>query len=281
MIALRNQEQLAEHAVLVPLIEQIALCVTSGSGVRVLERVEDQEAKDLLGWVVFSDAEERGIGINLAGFVPDKTPLRRRLNAVHQARKVVESFSSATAPFPLYLQEDSLCPDDWRVFRACTRAGSFLCAASYPIPELSFQGIHVARGLPWVRVPLVAEVGWSGEVVPGAARVLSHVRVVNNEQRISGRLFLSEEGIMAIETAAIEQEIVQESGCDVIMRVDLGEVQLPLEQLSALRAGSVVELDVKPPITCFLRVGGTTLAHGELVVDEAGLRLTIKDVNPA
>jgi flagellar motor switch/type III secretory pathway protein FliN len=278
MLALRNQHELAEHALLVPLIEQIALCVTSGSGVRALERLEDPAVRDLPGWVVFSDAAELGIGINLLGFVPDKTPLRRRLNSVHQARKVVECFSGASAPFPLYLQEDSLCPDDWRVFRASTRAGSFLCAASFPIPELAFQGIHVARSLPWVRVPLVAEVAWSGEIAAGASHILSDVRVVNSEQRISGRLFLSEEGIMAIETSAVEQEIVRESACDVIMRVDLGEVQLPLEQLSALRAGSVVELDVKPPVTCFLRVGGTTLAQGELVVDEAGLRLTIKEV---
>ena len=278
MLALRNGHELAEHAELVPLIEQLALCVTSGSGVRALERIEEPAVKEMLGWVVFSDAEGRGIGINLSGFTPDKTPLRRRLNAVHQARKVVECFTGHAAPFPLYLQEDLLCPDDWRVFMASVRAGSFMCAASFPTPELSFQGIHVARSLPWVRVPLVAELAWSGEIISGASQLLKHVRVVNNEQRIIGRLFLSKEGIMAIETSIAEQEIVHEGASDVIMRVDLGEVQLPLEQLSALRSGSVIELDAKPPVTCFLRVGGTTLAQGELVVDEDGLRLTIKEL---
>jgi flagellar motor switch/type III secretory pathway protein FliN len=278
MLALRNQRELAEDAELVPLIEQLALCVTSGSGVRALERIEDSAVKDMLGWVVFSDSEGRGIGINLSGFVPDKTPLRRRLNVVHQARKLVECFTSDAAPFPLYLQEDPLCPEDWRVFRASVRAGSFLCAASFPTTELSFQGIHVARSLPWVRVPLAAELAWSGEIVRGASQLVGHVRVVNDEQRICGRLFLSEEGSMAIETSVAEQESVQQRAYDVIVRIDLGEVQLSLEQLSALRSGSVIELDAKPPVSCFLRVGGTTLAQGELIVDEVGLRLTNKDV---
>jgi flagellar motor switch/type III secretory pathway protein FliN len=278
MLALRNGHELAEHAELVPLIEQLALCVTSGSAVRALERTEDPALKDMQGWVVFADSEGRGVGVNISGFAPDKTPLRRRLNVVHQARRVVECFTGTAAPFPLYLQEDSLCPDDWRVFRASVRAGNFLCAASFPVPQLSFQGIHVARSLPWVRVPLVAEMAWSGEVVSGASQVLVHVSVLNHEQKIYGKLFLSDEGIMAIDTSAAEQEMIQQSACDVIMRVDLGEIQLPLEQLSALRAGSVIELDVQPPVTCFLRVGGTTLAQGELVVDEEGLRLTIKDV---
>jgi len=46
----------------------------------------------------------------------------------------------------------------------------------------------------------------------------------------------------------------------------------------ALRAGSVIELDVESPMKCFLRLGATTLAEGELSIADQTVSLTLTTV---
>jgi flagellar motor switch/type III secretory pathway protein FliN len=278
MLSLRNHHELAEHAELVPLVEQIALCISSGSAVRGIERRDDPELKEMPGWIVFSDVHGRGIALNPSDFLPSKTPLRRHINFVQQAQKIVSGFTAANRPFPLFLREEKSCPSDWRVFQAHVRAGSFLCAASLPAPQVSFQGIRVARSTPLVRLPLAAEIAWFEDVAIGATQHISQIRVANQEQRIVGDIRISEDGVMTMQTVAALEEMIEGESPKAIMRVDIGEIQLALEELAALRNGSVIELDAQLPLKCFMRVGGTTLAEGELSLDESGLRVTIKDV---
>jgi len=60
------------------------------------------------------------------------------------------------------------------------------------------------------------------------------------------------------------------------VRLDLGEIEIGIEELLALRAGSSIELTSEAPLRCFLRIGATTLAAGEIAIqgDKLSIRVT-------
>jgi flagellar motor switch/type III secretory pathway protein FliN len=74
------------------------------------------------------------------------------------------------------------------------------------------------------------------------------------------------------------QEPMTDAEQQAILRLDIGEIQLSLAELLALRNGSEILLHSQLPIKCFMRVGTTTVAEGELDVVESGVRLTVREV---
>jgi flagellar motor switch/type III secretory pathway protein FliN len=62
------------------------------------------------------------------------------------------------------------------------------------------------------------------------------------------------------------------------VRIDLGEIRLSLEMLTALRAGTAIELDTTFPTECYLRIGATTLAKGMVRSCDSGLTIDIEEV---
>jgi flagellar motor switch/type III secretory pathway protein FliN len=64
----------------------------------------------------------------------------------------------------------------------------------------------------------------------------------------------------------------------VLMRLDLGDIDLSLDEIVALRAGSVIELEGGTPLRCFMRVGSTVLAEGEVSVKDARLIVRVVSV---
>ena len=63
---------------------------------------------------------------------------------------------------------------------------------------------------------------------------------------------------------------------DVRVETFLGETQMTVAQLNALKAGGVITLDAPLSELVELRVNGVTIAHGELVTvgDQFGVRIT-------
>jgi len=76
--------------------------------------------------------------------------------------------------------------------------------------------------------------------------------------------------------AEVERERSGMAGA--LIRLDLGEIELSLEEIVALRSGTAIELKADMPLRCFMRVGSTTLAQGELRTEERGLVLVVKEV---
>ena len=60
----------------------------------------------------------------------------------------------------------------------------------------------------------------------------------------------------------------------VMVQLNLGEIELSLSQLAALRSGSRIELDAQMPFKCALRIGATTLATGE--INQIDNRLSVR-----
>lgn len=275
MLQVKNRDLLREQSALVPLIEQIALCVSSGSPVRRVS-AQDGAERESPGWVVFQNDEGEGIGVNLSGFVPSATVLRRRLTHVLNAQKLARCFGGAQK-MPLYLSIHDECPEEWRIFRTEVRAGSFLCASSFPTPPLEFRGIHATRAPAKMSLRVAGWVPWSGDFVEGATARVSRIDVEIVGQRIAAKLFVSEGGFMNVQRDESQESLVESEG-SALVRVDIGEIELSLAELMALRAGSVIELDVESPMKCFLRLGATTLAEGELSIADQTVSLTLTTV---
>jgi flagellar motor switch/type III secretory pathway protein FliN len=64
----------------------------------------------------------------------------------------------------------------------------------------------------------------------------------------------------------------------VRVAIEIGEVELSLGELAGLRAGSRVELSAELPLRCYLKVGVTTIAVGELEQVDDGLQILVREV---
>lgn len=276
MLTIRNKRELRENAELIPLIEQVALCVSSGSMVRRIS-AERHSPKISEGWVIFQNTEMQGFGINLTECTPGATTLRRRLLQVGQVQKLARCFVG-TEDMPLFWTTAEACPEAWRIFRVEARMGAFLCATSFPPPAAVFQGIHVSRAIPKVSLKLLAYVDVDGRLEAGKSMFMPKLCVEFVGQRLRGELMTTEGGIMRVENAE-SSEIISKSDDKVVMQIDLGEIELSLDELMAIRAGGVIELEVATTMRCFMRVGNTTLAEGELSVEDGGVSIRVTDLH--
>lgn len=276
VLTIKNKHEITENAALIPLIEQIALCASSGTPIRRIS-AEPKVSAPREGWIVFQNRESQGFGINLTECAPSATHLRRRLLQVTQAQKLARCFGGTEA-LPLFWTTADDCPDAWRVFRAEARMGSFLCATSFPPPAVAFQGIHVRRSVPKVSFRLVAHVSTASKLESGTSIVVPSLCVEFIGQKLWGKLSISEGGIMRVEHAE-SPEIPSESDDRVVIRIDVGEIEVSLDQFMAIRAGGVIELETTTPTRCFMRVGNTTLAEGELSVEEGGISIKVTDLH--
>jgi flagellar motor switch/type III secretory pathway protein FliN len=61
-----------------------------------------------------------------------------------------------------------------------------------------------------------------------------------------------------------ESNQIEPKADSVFVQINLGDIELSLKELAALRSGSRIEIDTQMPIQCALRIGSTTLASGEI-----------------
>lgn len=93
------------------------------------------------------------------------------------------------------------------------------------------------------------------------------------------------EGAAAVELEELEDDSVEMSGdpkldlildIPVSMTMEVGNTEIPIRDLLKLNQGSVLELDRVAGEPLDVKVNGTLIAHGEVVVvnDRYGIRLT-------
>jgi flagellar motor switch/type III secretory pathway protein FliN len=277
MLQLSNREDLVRNTEFIPLIEQVGLCVSSGSTVRAIVE-SDQAAKERADWIVYADDRSRGIALNAGGVAPDATPLRRHINYAVQAQKLARCFRAHEGAPPLYLQDTCACPAEWRVFRVSLATGDLLCAVSLSCPELVIHALRRTRSPAKAQVALQAHLQWNESIAIGALQVFTGVLVTVADQDISGSLSISGEGYMTVSPVNVEPASKEISQASVQVRVDLGEIELTLEELAALRVGTKLELAVEFPLQCYLRIGSSTLGVGEISRVDGGMQLTLKEM---
>ena len=65
---------------------------------------------------------------------------------------------------------------------------------------------------------------------------------------------------------------------DVVVRVELGEIKLTVEQAAALVPGRILSFDRDVDTSVFLRVGDKRIAGGELVECDDQMAVEIKEI---
>ena len=282
MLLINNRQSLRDDGELLPLIEQLATCVAEGRVVRSVQRGADS-LRTAKGWLVFCDSQNQGMAVNIEGVVSSKSELRRRLNSLRCAQTVIESFGGTTG-FSLRLTDAAECPSDWIMYQVSVAGGCILCAASLPSPKLPLQERRVLRRTPRIACPFVGYLPSEGLVSVGETWNLKELAVEWFDQRVCGHLRVGKEGIMVIQadnSVDFDEEGVAETPAPIgaVIRLDLGDIELSLDEIAALRAGSRIELQADMPMSCFMRVGSTVLAQGELSIGEdGGLVVRIQEV---
>ncbi len=80
-------------------------------------------------------------------------------------------------------------------------------------------------------------------------------------------------------TAVLEPPSLREHGeMEILVRVEVGEVRMPLGQASGLVPGRVLLLDREVGPKVFLKVGDKLMGYGELVEHDGFLAVEITEV---
>lgn len=288
MLSIESRANLRVDGELIPLVEQLVSCIGFGDSIGAIERGK-LELRQSPGWIVFYGSEQHGIAINLEGVVPSRSHLRLRLNSMQHAQQVVAGCGGRD-DFPLWLTDREDCPVDWTLYRVSVLNGLILCAVSDPAPVLPAHLLATASGrdirigrLTRVNLVLVGYLCWSGIVSVGESCVMYSLPVACAQQRWRGEITVTEGGLMKIQSEDPFKSDLADGEIDTnspraIVRLDIGEVELSLQEVLALRKGTAISLHVEMPLRCFMRVGATTLAQGELSLEDQGLVLRITQV---
>jgi hypothetical protein len=285
MLTAENRLSLQQDYFLLPVIEGIARTLNPGHGVSLIEKFEIAVAPPDPGWIVFGDSE-LGFAVNTHGDRLTKSGLGSRLLLVSDARNIAQNIESFVS---IHLKPNLIaqCPSSW----VCYRVDISSCEVSFALsasmstitnPNVSYKRIHDRL----VRVPIYGELSWDGVICVGGSRVISDLVFYLPAQNVSAKISLSGEELIKMEPVELNESInklprevdVESQKDSVLIQVNLGEIELSLRELAALRNGTCIELSARLPLECVLRVGITTLAKGELASHEDKMVLTIREV---
>lgn len=285
MLTAENRLSLQQDYFLLPVIEGIARTLNPGHGVSLIEKFETAVAPPDPGWIVFGDSE-LGFAVNTHGDRLTKSGVGFRLLLVSDAREISQKMKNFIST-DLKLNLIAECPSSW----VCYRVNIGGCAASFALsasmstitnPNISYKRIQDRL----VRVPIYGELSWDGVICVGGSKVISDLALYLPAQGISVKISLLGEDLIKMELVELNKSIdklprevdVESQKDSVLIQVNLGEIELSLRELAALRNGTCIELSARLPLECVLRVGITTLAKGELASHEDKMVLTIREV---
>lgn len=274
MLRIQSRENLARQVALVPYVESLAQRLLGDEGRSRVEACELESSPRIPspGWIVLEDTSGAGVGVCPRGVAQGQTSLRRRIDYVSAAGRLAAIFSPGESPFRLRALDQETCPSAWSAYRVSVGNDELWCAVSYPPPELG-PGSPIQRVVsPHVRLRVR---GWCVPRGDGSDEAFGEFQSILIEiegQRGSYQLRVIEGERMIVTKEEDEQARASRESFGV--RLDLGEIEIALEELLTLRAGSSIELVAEGPLRCFMRIGASTLAAGEIVV--SGEKLTIR-----
>jgi len=266
---IHNREALNAEQTLLPFARYISRLLTSSGVVREISYQERPPPGD---WVVFQGAEGQGFGVRLEDEHTSPSPLQRSLSLVRRAHAVVKGFGGPQSfPFVLSLRSDA--PETWRVCKVSGVVSTVWCGSSIPVLDPPARTIAEERDTQ-VRLRLIGHLSSIGDGAVGAHIEIDTVALSLPEIGIVGRGYLNGGDMM------MEVEERSEAGEQNVpgVRLDLGEVEVRLSDLMALRPGAVLDLGGAQLERCYMRLGSTILAEGRFATCDGKLTLTIESV---
>ncbi len=266
---IHNREALRMEQAILPFARYVSQVLTSSGVVRDLTH-ETRFPHD--GWVIFQGEGERGFGIRCDHESASFSPLQRALELVRCAHLMVKGFGGARA-FPFTFSLRSRPPDSWRVCKVVGVVSTVWCSSSMPVLEPPARTIGEPRD-PMVRTGLLGYLPSVGEATVGARLAVDEFAVWLPEVGIVGRCY-SNGGDMTVEVEEV-RDVLERHVPGV--RIDLGEIEVRLSDLVALRPGAVLDLGEARLERCSMRLGSTILAEGRFTTCDGRLTLTIESV---
>ncbi len=267
-----NKDELELERRLMPYVDMCAaLLVEEGKPKSVSrQRSEDAPEDD---WLVLTTSMGAGFAVRELGTWAGLSAIQKQINRI-TVLKAIARASQGCDQQRVSLSEDSFPPNEWVFFRVCLVQGDLWCAMSTTPPAIGGV-VERKRGAPFVRVRVLGELSCEGSTGVGCRIELGGMSVAIPDLHAHGRLLFKKERGMAIEIGSIGE------GHDRIVpgvRLDLGEIEISLAEVSGLGSGSVICLGPVAPHRCFLRIGSSTIAEGEVSTEGDELRVTITRV---
>jgi hypothetical protein len=274
-LCVSNAEVLKREHQLICMAEQIAqMLVPEGLKYSVVE--SSFAASPSKKWMVLTGDSSAGVAINTSEFSRDATPLTQMIDTVKVLCQVGQLMNQKSLE-GLILSGQEEISESWRVFKVDFLKGALWLGVSEKLPWSGLVQESLQRYASRTKVH-VKLMGYLPAFDEGTWQVLVRdIVVVAQDIHLHGRLRVQEGGSMAIEVA----DNVAGAGVGSIaetklpVRLDLGEVEMSLAELAALRTGSVMELSCGGPLHCFLRVGSGEVRRGVLRVKGDKMELSI------
>jgi hypothetical protein len=278
MLRIQNRDRLARQVAMVPYVESLAQRLLGEQGAPRVEafKLDAPPRIPTPGWIILDDTNGVGVGVCPRDVAQGRTSLRRRIEYARSAARLAAIFATGEGALQLRALDQESCPLDWSAYRVSVGSDELWCAVSDPPPaprpesrlqrsisrqvRLKIRGWCVQRGdgegnalgeFPWIHVGIEGHCGsYQLKVIEGVIMTLSKV-----------------EGEQASTTSE-----------SLGVRLDLGEIEITLEELLTLRAGSAIELASDGHLRCFLRIGASTLAAGQIEMSGENLVIRITEM---
>lgn len=286
-LAVKNLSQLRRQAQVVRCAEWLAgaLVGRSGHGTarqpssRRSDMQRPAQALPTSAWSVLRphDGSSGGIAVNVTQVFPSETQLMQLLGRVRSAQVLVELLG-AHGVYAGELHEEEQLPLGWKAIEVAGVAGSvWIAFAETFATELLPKGLGsvLVERLP-VRSRVFMLIAENFKVYEGATIVAPSARLVCPTWRVRAVVRMCRGGSMSIrrdgELGSDEARLVPG------VTVDLGELELELATLLALKAGSEIELEVGASLRAYLRCGSAQLAVAEVELNPNAMVLKIVEV---
>jgi flagellar motor switch/type III secretory pathway protein FliN len=266
MLVVFNKHELSQAANAVRLAEVLIETIGGSAPVQRVDRLDDPVGNFTSKWMLFGQ-ETGGFALNIKHSNVQCSLLNEKLAFVRNAKSIAR-FLDENSSDDLLLHLVDNYPSSWSSYRLMSDNSEIFIALNDGAQSL--LNITQPEIYRMVRLPLHALISWSGSIHVGAAVDLPELVVLCQEQQIAARFLFSSEGVISMERSN-EMNSMSDS---VMVQLNLGEIELSLSQLAALRSGSRIELDAQVPFKCALRIGATTLATGE--INQIDNRLSVR-----
>jgi hypothetical protein len=273
VLSVRNREALRADRELYPSVEACVATIVDRRLIQGIQKSEDRNWGDS-DWLIFRDEHGAGFGlcgneVSAAGTIQSTL---KQATALWKVGKVLRGRSES----PLTWSDDGAPPSDWIVFKVVLLHDEMWCAISTPSP--SIPGVlPPQQSLASVRARVLGSMPVTDVPLVGGSISFDTLTVRVTEFDMEGVLQFDKGGTMTLEITAT---IGNEKDTPVPgVRIDLGELEIALQDLLALKPGEVIALGPLDPMACHLRVGSSVIARGELRQGEEGAVISITHVS--
>jgi hypothetical protein len=271
-LPISNIDALREDAAIALLARTVARSVMPNASFR-FDDTRDPACVPKAGWSVLRDAQGNGIALHVGEIVPSGTLLSGIVARLESAR-ALSRFLDSSEPRGFVMVEDEVLSDQWRLSAVHSRHKTLWFGVLGEWQSLSTQEGQ-SRDDTRVRISLVGQIDQRHDLRSGDELECCSLRLEFVGRGLSGKIVSVRGGKMSVR---VDEESQQEFSNAPGIKLELGELEMKLDDLLALQPGHVIEVEVPRPIQAYLKIGHSQLALGHLEIRETGFAIKVAEV---